>query len=87
MNRNNQTSLIEIAKLPIIYFPNRNINKLSHDAMNVSRICPCNTNVTIPFREFISEINGLAGIKGKMTELTSKTFLAKSDQGCYEIDR
>jgi len=45
MNRNNQTSLIEIAKLLTIYFPSRNINKLSHDAMNVSRICPCNTNV------------------------------------------
>jgi hypothetical protein len=87
MNRNNQLSLIGIAKLLTIYFLNRNIDKLSHAETKVSRICARNTNVTIPFREFISEINGLAGIKGKMTELTSKTFLAKSDQGCYEIDR
>ena len=87
MNRNNQLSLIGIAKLPTIYFLNRNIDKLSHAETKVSRICARNTNVTIPFREFISEIKGLAGINGKMTELTSKTFLAKSDQGCYEIDR
>lgn len=55
--------------------------------MNVSRFCARNTNVTMPFREFIGEIKGLARINGKMTELTSKTFLAKSDPGCYEIDR
>jgi len=87
MNRNNQLSLIGIAKLLTIYFPNRNIDTLSHDATKVSRICPRNTNVTIPFIEFINGIKGLAGIKVKMTELISKTSCAKSDQGCYEIDR
>ena len=87
MNRNNQLSLIGIAKLLTINFPNRNIDTLSHAATKVSRICPRNTNVTMPFREFISEIKGVAGINGKMTELTSKTLLAMSDQGCYEIDR
>jgi len=74
MNRDNQLSLIGIAKLLTIYFPNRNIDTLSHAATKVSRICPRNTNVTMPFREFISEIKGLAGINSKMTELISKAF-------------
>ena len=74
MNRDNQLNLIGIAKLPTIYFPNRNIDTLSHAATKVSRICPRNTNVTMPFREFISEIKGLAGINSKITELISKAF-------------